>query len=671
MTKILFADLTHTGTVIDANSFPLAIGCIAAAAKTALGDAISVELVKYPAALSCSLDRDTPDVAAFSNYMWNERLGQAYATAIKQRHPGTVTIFGGPNYPIDAAEQEAWLRGRPDIDFYIEGEGELAFIALLGALADFDFNVAALKASGRDLASAHYFVGDRFVRGTLLPRIVDLDQSSPSPYLMGLMDGFFDGKLTPLVQTSRGCPYSCTFCHDGIAYATKTRRFSQQRIDAELAYVQQKVTVPSLTLADLNWGMFPEDIETAKTLARMKVTSKWPARVNTATAKNQKKRIIEMARLLGDSMYIGASIQSTDAEVLKNIKRTNIDNAAIVEMAKESRRSNSLTFSELILGLPGDSKEKHFRSIDDMLTTGIEEIHSYQFILLPGTEGANPATRQKFGYQTRFRVLPRCFGRYPVYGGEVPVAEIHEVCVGNDSMSYADYQDCRWFDLTLAIFNNGSIVNEVINLALTLGVDRAQLIRQIHDLAVAPDSPLLSVYQGFRDDEEKNFWDEAALQDFLARPEGFDAYLAGSYGANQIFKYRFQAVFTMLDSVLDIVFGATRSALTAVIAEDARIDDYLTQLRAIILASRSALTEVDLSFEMAVNFDFVTLERGGWQADPRALWSAESHLLRIGHSPAQRDVLNAYFQQYGVSMNGLMYFIHRNAARTLYRSLAA
>ena len=39
----------------------------------------------------------------------------------------------------------------------------------------------------------------------------------PSPYTTGLLDEFFDEKLTPMVQTSRGCPYSCTFCHDGIA----------------------------------------------------------------------------------------------------------------------------------------------------------------------------------------------------------------------------------------------------------------------------------------------------------------------------------------------------------------------------------------------------------------------------------------------------------------------
>ena len=36
-----------------------------------------------------------------------------------------------------------------------------------------------------------------FVRGELLPRILELDKHLPSPYTMGLLDEFFDDKLTP------------------------------------------------------------------------------------------------------------------------------------------------------------------------------------------------------------------------------------------------------------------------------------------------------------------------------------------------------------------------------------------------------------------------------------------------------------------------------------------
>ena len=67
------------------------------------------------------------------------------------------------------------------------------------------------------------------VSGKLLPRMVNLDRI-PSPYLIGMMDKFFDEYLTPMIQTARGCPYSCTFCHDGLPYMTKYQRFSIDRI---------------------------------------------------------------------------------------------------------------------------------------------------------------------------------------------------------------------------------------------------------------------------------------------------------------------------------------------------------------------------------------------------------------------------------------------------------
>ena len=45
-------------------------------------------------------------------------------------------------------------------------------------------------------------------------RIKDLTEI-PSPYLEGKLDEFFDGKLQPTIQTTRGCPFACTFCVEG------------------------------------------------------------------------------------------------------------------------------------------------------------------------------------------------------------------------------------------------------------------------------------------------------------------------------------------------------------------------------------------------------------------------------------------------------------------------
>ena len=99
-----------------------------------------------------------------------------------------------------------------------------------------------------------------------------------------------------------------------------------------------------------------------------------------------------------------------------------------------------------------------------MLDAGIQDVRLFQFILLPGTEAAGPAHRARFQYLTGFRVLARCFGRYEMLGESVDAAEVQEVCLGTNTMSREDYNECRAFDLTVAIFNNGGVVTNPNNL---------------------------------------------------------------------------------------------------------------------------------------------------------------------------------------------------------------
>jgi len=500
-------------------------------------------------------------------------------------------------------------------------------------------------------------------------RLLSLDDAIPSPYLMGLMDQFFDGKLTPMVQTSRGCPYSCTFCHDGLDYMSKTRRFSQQRIDAELAYVFERVNVPTITLADLNWGMFPGDLDTARTFARMKAEKGWPRLVNTATAKNQKQRVIEMASILKESMVVGASIQSTDLEVLKHIKRTNIAFDAIVTMAKQSKTNNSTSFSEIILCLPGDTKEKHVKSVYDMLDAGIQDINSHQFVPLPGTEAADAEVRASWKYETKFRVMPRCFGEYRIYDQRHTVFEYNAVCVANRTMPFADYQECRWFDLTVSIFNNGSILSELYQFAAQFGIKRSDLIRVIHELATRPDSPLRKLYEDYRADEERNFWDdEESLRAFLATPEALEGYRAGKYGTNQVYMYRTLGMATHLDDVIDIMTKAVADRLAAQVLSDPKVGQYISELRQVMLAIKSSPLDIDRIFTLDLHFDFAALWQNVFQMDPLALWQAEPRTFTIGHDAQQRRNLEQYFSQFGRSLEGLSHLIHRSTAQVLHRA---
>ena len=131
--KIWLADLTYTQQTISSDVMPAAVGCIATYTERYLKTNPEVRIFKFPERLAEALESDTPHVVGFSNYAWNEDLSTQFARVIKEKRPLVITVFGGPNYPTVASEQEAFLRQYAMIDFYIVKEGEVAFAKLVEA----------------------------------------------------------------------------------------------------------------------------------------------------------------------------------------------------------------------------------------------------------------------------------------------------------------------------------------------------------------------------------------------------------------------------------------------------------------------------------------------------------------------------------------------------------
>src|SRR3972149_4639162 len=63
----------------------------------------------------------------------------------------------------------------------------------------------------------------------------------PSPYLTGLFDKFFKHAGIPLIETNRGCPFTCTFCQQGGEYYTKVVHFDVSRVREEIMYIADRI----------------------------------------------------------------------------------------------------------------------------------------------------------------------------------------------------------------------------------------------------------------------------------------------------------------------------------------------------------------------------------------------------------------------------------------------
>jgi radical SAM superfamily enzyme YgiQ (UPF0313 family) len=144
------------------------------------------------------------------------------------------------------------------------------------------------------VANCSYLSDARLITGR--PERIDDVNAIPSPYLSGILDPFFDFPLVPMIETTRGCPFSCTFCSDGVAIKNRVKRFDPARIHAELHYIAERVNrSDEIIVTDLNFGMYEEDLETARVIAEIQERCGWPVLVKGSAGKNRPERIIETA----------------------------------------------------------------------------------------------------------------------------------------------------------------------------------------------------------------------------------------------------------------------------------------------------------------------------------------------------------------------------------------
>jgi radical SAM superfamily enzyme YgiQ (UPF0313 family) len=539
--KIWLVDPTYTQQQISSESMPTAIGGIATFTEKHLKLKHPIRIFKYTEKLAMALENEIPDVIGFSNYMWNFELSLALARRIKEYAADTIVVMGGPNYPVFESEQETFLRKHPEIDFHIKGEGEVAFANLVAELIRSNMKKTNMKSK---LPSVHYISSDgKSQISSSVERIKDLTEI-PSPYLEGKMDEFFDGKLQPVIQTTRGCPFGCTFCVEGISYYTKIYRNNQEKIKNELNYIGSKMQQVKnkggrndLWLVDSNFGMYNEDLETCKSIAECQTKYNWPEYIQCDTGKNNKPRVLSAARLVKGAIRLSGSVQSLDSDVLKNIKRSNISGDSLMQLAVEAAEIDADSRSEIILGLPGESLKSHFQTVDTVIDAGFNHVNTYQLMMLPGTEIDSPETRQKYEMKTRFRILPRCFGYYNVLGKQVVAAEIEEVCVSTNTLSFEDYIKCRKMHLLIHIYHNDGLFNSALEFIKFLKLSPYSWLKLLFEEKMI--GGVKELFEKYEQDTRQELWlNHDELVQNIQNPGVVDSYISGDLGYNLLFVHK-------------------------------------------------------------------------------------------------------------------------------------
>lgn len=580
---IYFVQLSHkSGKAFQNNHMPLAIGVLSEYLKNSYeGQELTIKLFKDPFELNEELQTEKPDIVFFSLYMWNENLSLAFAKKIKEINSKTLIVMGGPNISLVENKNYNFLNKNYFIDILVKGDGEQVVLNIVN-------NYYNPKIKNKKLLSygvSYTIINDKFIfnEGSDsrlgIKNNESLDKIS-SPYLSQAFDKFFIDGAIPLIETNRGCPFSCTYCQQGEKYFSKIRNYSMSYVKDELEYIAKKIfteklKISILEIADPNFAMYERDSEFIDFIRIMQKKYNYPKEIWCSTGKNKTKLIVSnINRLEKNTILMRAAVQSTDEKTLVAIKRKNIKLDTYFDVMKEYEDKGLSTGADVMLGLPLESMESHIQGFYNLIDRNITEFAALQTILLKGTPMELNSYIEEFTIKTKYRVIPECNGTYFILNKEENIIEYERIIIATNTLSFEDYLTCRKFHLILMIFHNTRLLQPIYKVCEYFNIKRSNVLKSIFEI-------IANHYQIITDDFIKDTHNELLEQEAIS----FNEEEINILTSNKIFRHLAITLFQKKNIILEIL----KKSFNNLINNKSMIDELL------IIANNSIINIFDIN----------------------------------------------------------------------------
>ena len=411
-----------------------------------------------------------PSVVALSCFVWNWNWNINVAKKIKDKWPNCLIVFGGWQPPI-ADRSKGFFKQYPYVDFICHGEGEITFKDILlenlkvnpnwanilgcsipGRLIKNRTNIEILNIKDSLKIESRKKVKKINLLDTFITpprkRINHLAEM-PSPYLNGLFDKIIkDCKydLEATIETTRGCPFGCTFCEIGTKYYQKIKTPTVGKVYKEIDWISKNKVI-FVYNADSNFGMLKEHLTITNYLITKKQKTGFPQKHRVDWAKIHGERVIELAKMFynaGMDKGITIALQSLNPKTLKAVDRKNMDDGKLAEFLQKYNQADLPSYMELILGLPEESKESFIDGVCKIMELGQHNyIGIYPLTALPNT----PFGEKEYIKKYKLNLI----NTYPAFS-HIDVSnqnnfEREKMVVGNRYMDLEDYKETtlyRW-----------------------------------------------------------------------------------------------------------------------------------------------------------------------------------------------------------------------------------
>lgn len=287
-----------------------------------------------------------PDVLFFSCYVWNIEYVRDAARELHKLLPKVPIWFGGPEVSYDG---ERIFNENPYLSGVMAGEGEETFLELM----DYYINGGALS----DISGIFYRSEEKICAAPpRMPKNMD-----ELPFVYDDLETFHNRII--YYESSRGCPFCCSYCMSSI---DKTVRFrSISRVLEELQYFLDN-RVAQVKFIDRTFN-----IQKERTVTILKYLAAHDNGVTNFHFEVAADLITEeetaiMRKLRPGFIQLEIGVQSTNAKTLAEIDRS-MDFHKVRGVVRELKQQNNIHIHlDLIAGLPYETLDSFIRSFNDV-----------------------------------------------------------------------------------------------------------------------------------------------------------------------------------------------------------------------------------------------------------------------------------------------------------------
>ena len=301
---------------------------------------------------------EKPCVVAFSCYIWNISEILTIAKELKKVLPKVRIWLGGPEVSYNSREV---LVQNPCIEGIMQGEGEATFLALLTAWRTFytaETQVEEeLGKDYRNISGIVYAMPEGEIQENPVRELIALDEL---PFIYQDMS-VFQNKIL-YYETSRGCPFSCSYCLSSIEKKVRFRSLHLVKQELQFFFDHQ---VAQVKFIDRTFNCHKEHALAIWTylLEHDNGITNFHFEVAADLIGEEELRLFKRMRPGLIQLEIG--LQSTNAKTIQEIHRTmNIEKVKQVLLTIREF-GNIHQHLDLIAGLPYEDFATFVQSFND------------------------------------------------------------------------------------------------------------------------------------------------------------------------------------------------------------------------------------------------------------------------------------------------------------------